>query len=123
MGTVREQLRRAAESALQNHPDFILESDADATSVGWRVHVVRARKAYGTFFETDKLRQVQRDVVNALRSSGFKVTMGRENRDDFWLKVEPADRPKPIDLQEEVRKVLQEEDSRRIPGAQSQKPL
>lgn len=105
-------LRLLAEKVLRNYPDFMLDYDPTATqSGGYRFAVRRLRKAFGSFADSDKLRQVQRDLLQALRLNGYSVRMGSETKDDFILRVKLPPPPQ-VNLQEEVARVIRErEDS------------
>ena len=106
------KLRRLAEQVLRSYPDFMLDYDPAATQTGgYRLEIRRFRKAYGTFADTDKARQIQRDLLHALRVEGFDAKLGSETRDDFVIRVKPS-KPQPVNLQEEAAKVIRErEDS------------
>jgi hypothetical protein len=106
------KLRRLAERVLRDFPDFMLDYDPLATQTGgYRLEIRRIRKAYGTFADIDKMRQVQRDMLHQLRMEGFTAKLGSETRDDFVVRVKPS-KPEPVNLQEEAAKVIRErEDS------------
>ena len=110
MNSSAQLIRRLTKKVLQDFPDFELVEDPSATRMGHRLEVRRKRKGYGSFSDTDKMRQVQRDLLHVLRASGYKVHLGREDRDGFVARVEdPTRNPDPVDLQDEVRKALSSE--------------
>jgi hypothetical protein len=115
-------LRLLAEKVLRNYPEFMLDYDPTAThSGGYRFAVRRLRKAYGSFTDSDKMRQVQRDLMQALRLNGYSVRLGTETRDDFILRVKLPPPPQ-VNLQEEVARVIRErEDSNQKVGDYAKK--
>ncbi|MGI8905244.1 MAG: hypothetical protein ACR2IE_01995 [Candidatus Sumerlaeaceae bacterium] len=118
------KLRHLAERVLRNYPDFMLDYDPAATQTGgYRLEVRRYKRGYGTFAETDKVRQVQRDLLQALRNEGFTAKLGSETRDDFVIRVKPS-KPEPVNLQEEAAKVIRErEDSNQKISESAKKTL
>ena len=111
------KLRQLAERVLRNYPEFMLDYDPTATQTGgYRFAIRRLRKAYGSFADTDKMRQVQRDLMGALRDGGFTAKLGTETRDDFIVRVKQLPVPQ-VNLQEEVAKLIRErEDSNQKVG-------
>lgn len=105
------KLRLLAEKVLRNYPEFMLDYDPRASQTGgYRFAIRRLRKAYGSFAETDKLRLVQRELLQVLRNAGFTVRVDGETRDDFGVKVKIQ--PVQVNLQEEVARTIRErEDS------------
>lgn len=88
-----EELRRVVKRALDRFPDFGWNYDPTATGGGWMIEVKRVRKGYGEFYDTDKVRQVQRDLLYEVRRSGFLATLGREDKESFILMARPQPPP------------------------------
>lgn len=116
------KLRLLAEKVLRNYPDFMLDYDPRASQTGgYRFAIRRLRKAYGSFAETDKIRLVQRELLQVLRNAGFSVRVDGETRDDFGVKVKIQPVPQ-VNLQEEVAKAIRErEDSNQRVNGYAQK--
>lgn len=112
MNSAPQEIRLLADKVLQQFPEFETAYDPAATVIGHRLEIRRTHKGYGSFADIDKIRQVQRDLLRMLRASGYRAHLGREDREGFVIRIEdPGKKPKVPDLQEEVRRVLNQRES------------
>ena len=86
------KLADLADKVLRAYPDFSVDHNASQIPNFIVIKIRRQRKAYGSFVDTDKVRQVQRDLLQTLRSYGYQVSIGRDSKDDFTLAVQ-SDEP------------------------------
>ena len=80
-----------AEKVLRSYPDFALDHNASQIPNFIVIKIRRNRRAYGSFVDTDKVRQVQRDIVKTLRSYNYPANLGRDEQDEFTVTIETDD--------------------------------
>jgi hypothetical protein len=117
------ELLQTIERVLRSYPEFKLDDEPAVLQDGWRLDFRRERKCYGTFADTDRLRQVQRDILSAFRTGVLSAKLGRETRDDFSVTICKAKPVIAVNLQEEVARILRDREDMNRRTAFGQMPV